>query len=114
LGLQYIRLFAYFGTGVTFQITGPGDLTQAGEITGGTLGNNNGEVYIAYLNFASQWSNNLHASGEFVLYDGGYQVEDLDVGTGLTTPTEVPEPASLALLSSGIAGVCAARRRVRI
>jgi hypothetical protein len=51
-GFNIYGYYSYFGTGVTFQVTGPGDLTLAGEITGGTLSNNNGEAYIAYLNFA--------------------------------------------------------------
>jgi len=117
-GFDMYGYYAEFGPGGTFQMTGPRGLTFLGEITNGGLANNS-EAYIATLNFTGQWSNSLDASGQFTIYDGGYRVEYLDVATGLkadrsAAPTEVPEPASLALLFSGTAAAGAVRRRMRI
>jgi hypothetical protein len=84
--------YAAFGTGGTFQMTGPDDLTLLGEITGGYLTTND-EASYTVLNFAGQWSNSRPATGYFEVYKGEFREADLDLATGL-----VPEPASLALL----------------
>ncbi len=95
---------AVFGPGGTFAMTGPDNLYFVGQITSGSEYANFNESYLfeTDLNFTGMWSNNVEASGEVTL--GGI-VDSVTYAT-LDTYT-VPEPASLALLGSGIAGVWA-------
>jgi len=106
---RYDFYYANFGTGGTFQMTGPGDLTFAGEITGGSVFGINGEAYGAIFNFDGQWSNSLYASGLFTLREGDFREATLQVTTG-----DVTEPVSLALLGSAVAVLWGARRGLRI
>lgn len=105
---MYHFYYANFGTGGTFQMTGPGDLTLLGEITSGSVFGINGEAEGAIFNFAGEWSNSLDASGQLTLREGDFREATLEVATG------VPEPTCIALLGSTMAGLCGARRRLRI
>lgn len=46
--------------------------------------------------------------GSVILHDMGFQTQ---ANVGITAPSGVPAPASLALLASGVAGLAAVRRR---
>lgn len=98
---------ADFGAGGTFLMSGPDGLTFSGEITSGTSWQNLDLYYGAKLSFAGEWSNGLSASGDFVDdvtgWNGPYA--SLDVYT-------TPEPATLALLGSGILAVWGTRKRI--
>lgn len=89
-------------------MTGPDNLTFSGQITGGSeYANFEGDyLFGTDLNFTGMWSNNIEASGFITI--GGI-VNSVTYAT-LDTQT-VPEPASLALLGSGIAGACGICRR---
>lgn len=96
-----------FDMGGTFLMQGPGGVTFSGEITSGTAWENLDLSWGAKLSFSGEWSNGLTASGSFVdeYNDWSGPSAKLDVYT-------TPEPASLALLGSGLATMWGARKRI--
>jgi hypothetical protein len=101
---------AVFGAGGTFAMTGPDHLTFTGQITSGSeyVDFDDGYEFRINLDFTGTWSNNIEASGEVTI--GGI-LDSVTYGT-LYTYT-VPEPASLALLGSGIVGTWRMRSQRR-
>jgi len=99
---------ATFGSGGLFQMTGPDNLTFTGEIVSGSefasfIGDSSLTIDLMY---DGMWSNSVQGYGEIEVqsrenfYDHAY----LDAYV-------VPEPASLALLGSGIVGAWGMYRR---
>jgi len=99
---------ATFGTGGMFQMTGPDNLTFTGQILSGSEyqyfeGNFD---YKIDLMFNGMWSNDVAGYGEVTI--GG--AENFADHATLDAYV-VPEPASLALLGSGAAGIWGLLRR---
>jgi hypothetical protein len=102
---------ASFGQGGSFQMTGPGGATFTGEVDSGSAFEVTGHSYSngETVNFSGKWNNGLDLSGTAtVLFSEGS-----GFGTDLTVNT-TPEPTSLALFGSGVAGIWSVvRRRMR-
>jgi PEP-CTERM motif len=97
---------AVFGPGGYFQMAGPDDLTFTGQITSGSsydysyLFTEGVKVF-----FDGYWSNNEYASGEVQL------ASTLEGSTVTLDVTTVPEPATVAMFASGVAGLWGICRR---
>jgi hypothetical protein len=99
---------ATFGRGGTFQMTGPDNLTFIGEILSGSeyqqfVGDSN---YRMDFMFDGMWSNSVAGYGEVTIAGA----ENFS-GTATLDAYVAPEPTSLALLGSGIAGMWGLFRR---
>jgi hypothetical protein len=96
---------ATFGYGGSFEMTGPNNLTFNGVVTSGSaefVPNS----WTVQVNYTGQWSNGVYASGEAEV-----QIEDGGVYTAATLQSQAtPEPSSLLLLGSGVAGVILRKR----
>ena len=99
---------ATFGPGGSFQMTGPDGLTFTGQIDSGSANEftNGIATFGIQVNFSGKWANGLDASGQANV--------DFSEDTGFSSSldvTTVPEPTSLALFTSGIAGLLGLCRR---
>jgi hypothetical protein len=95
---------ATFGTGGTFDMTGPGNLTFTGQILDGSV-DYNFDSEVGHFDYSGQWNNNVYGYGDITIAGGGGVLfASLDAYA-------VPEPASLALFGSGVAGLLGAYRR---
>ena len=98
-------LLSYFWYGGVFLMTGPNGLTFTGVVTSGSA-EFVPDSWTVQVNYTGEWSNGVYASG-----DAEVQVEDGGAFTDATLQSQAtPEPSSLFLLGSGIAGVVLRKR----
>ena len=96
---------ATFGYGGTFQMSGPDGLTFTGVVTSGTAHDGPNGFWVD-VSYSGEWSNGVFTTGsaESIFSSGGENAQ-------ATLQSQVsPEPSSLILFGSGIAGVFLRKR----